>query len=259
EFGGELNFRIEQDGHKITGRYVDILERIGSRDGREIVFGEDLDGIRRKEKQDIVTALLGLGPEKEDGARHEVLVEEEDALQRWGRIDEHGKLKHLIEAYEIQAERTEMTEVEARRYTRTALDKRINEQVSYEATVIDLEDYAGLENHKIRFGDTLRIKDEHFHPPLYLEARVYEMNRSLKQKAKKDIKLGDYIEYTEEEVNAIWAQLQAEIQRRFEKLVIVNISSSSGNTFKNGQGTTELIATTFENGAEYDEDGSIFN
>src|SRR5699024_7448909 len=255
EFGGELNFRIEQDGHKITGRYVDILERIGSRDGREIVFGEDLDGIRRKEKQDIVTALLGLGPEKEDGARHEVLVEEEDALQRWGRIDEHGKLKHLIEAYEIQSERTEMTEVEAIRYTRTALDKRINEQVSYEATVIDLEDYAGLENHKIRFGDTLRIKDEHFHPPLYLEERVYEMNRSVKRMAKKDIKLGDYVEYTEEEVNAIWAQLQKEIQDRLARMVIATVISSGGDVFKNGVGSTALTAKTFVAGNESDEDG----
>src|SRR5690625_3531760 len=107
-----------------------------------------------------------------------------------------------------------MTEEEARRYTRTALDKRINTQVTYETTILDLEEVPGLENKKIRFGDTIRIKDTHFNPPLYLEARVYEIERSIKNKAKKDIKLGDFIEYTEEEVHDILEQLRKEIRNR---------------------------------------------
>src|SRR5690625_4019208 len=214
EFEVELRFRVETDGQRITGRYVDMLERIGEWRGRQVEFGRDLDGIRRIEKQDIVTALLGLGPEKEDGTRMEVLVEDEDALQRWGRVDEHGNLHHLIEVYEIQSDRQEMTETEARQYTRTAVDKRINTQVGYETTVVDLEEVPGMSNKKIRFGDTLQIKDTEFNPPLYLEARVYEMTRSLKHKAKKDIKLGDYIEYTEEEVSAVFNQLRNEIRRK---------------------------------------------
>src|SRR5690625_1951414 len=214
EFGVELRFRVEHNGNRITARYVDLLERIGEWSGREVEFGFDLDGIRRVESQDIVTALLGLGPEKEDGTRLEVLVEDEDALQRWGRVDEHGNLHHLIEPYEIQSERTEMTEEEARQYTRTALNKRINAQVSYEANIVDLENVLGMENKQIRFGDTIRIKDTHFNPPLFLEARVYEMNRSIKYRAKKEIKLGDYIEYTEEEVTAIFNQLRNEIRKK---------------------------------------------
>src|SRR5699024_3504355 len=168
EYGAELRFRIKHDGNKITGRYVDLLQRVGEWRGREVEFGKDLDGIRRVEKQDIVTALLGLGPEREDGTRIEVLVEDDDALKRWGREDEYGKLHHLIEKYEIQPERQEMTTAEARQYTRTALNKRINTQVTYEATIIDLENVPGMENKKIRFGDTIRIKDTKFNPPLYL-------------------------------------------------------------------------------------------
>src|SRR5690625_4229599 len=227
EFEVELRFRVETDGQRITGRYIDLLERIGEWRGRQVEFGRDLDGIRRIEKQDIVTALLGLGPEQEDGTRLEVLVEDEDALQRWGRVDEHGNLHHLIEVYEIQSDRQEMTETEARQYTRTALDKRINTQVGYETTVVDLEEVPGMSNKKIRFGDTLQIKDTEFNPPLYLEARVYEMTRSLKHKAKKDIKLGDYVEYTEEEVDAVFNQLRNEIRRRLDKLAIITINSRS--------------------------------
>lgn len=258
EFKAELRFRIEHDGSKVIGRYVDLLERVGDWQGREVTFGKDLDSIRRVEKQDVVTALLGLGPEKEDGTRLEVLVEDEEALQRWGRIDENGKLKHLIEVYEIQSERTEMTETQARQYTRTALDKRINTQVTYETTIVDLEEVAGHENKKIRFGDTIRIKDEKFNPPLYLEARVFETNRSIKSKAKKDIKLGDYIEYTEEEVNTLWEQLKKEIQDRLARLVIATVVSSGGDVFKNGVGATQLTAKTFVNGHEVDEDASRY-
>jgi len=259
EFEVELRFRVETDGQKIIGRYVDLLERIGERRGRQVEFGRDLDGIRRIEKQDIVTALLGLGPEQEDGTRLEVLVEDEEALQRWGRVDEHGNLHHLIETYEIQSDRMEMTEEEAQQYTRTALDKRINTQVAYETTVVDLEEVPGMSNKKIRFGDTMRIKDTEFNPPLFLEARVYEMVRSLKHKAKKDIILGDYIEYTEEEVNAIWNQLRNEIRRRLDRMAIVSITSTAGNVFKNAQGETELTAITFVSGVERDEQGTLYD
>lgn len=216
EYGAELKFRVEHDGNKVVGRYVDLLERVGDWRGREVVFGKDLDGIRRVEKQNIVTALLGLGPEDEDGNRIEVLVEDEDALKRWGRVDEFGKLHHLIEAYEIQSEREDMTVTEARRYTRTALDKRINESVTYECSIIDLENVPGMANKEIRHGDTIRIKDEHFNPPLYLEARVFEFDRSIKSNAKKDIKLGDFTEFTEEEVNVVWIMLQREIRKKID-------------------------------------------
>src|SRR5690625_3328042 len=216
EFDAELRFRVEHDGNKVTGRYVDLLERIGEWRGREAEFGKDLDSIKRIEEQDIVTALLGLGPEASDGRRIEVLVEDDDALKRWGREDEYGNLQHLVEVYEIQSDRNEMTVSDARRYTRLALDKRINEQVTYEAKIVDLENVPGMENKKIRFGDTLRIKDEKFNPPLYLEARVFEQTRSITSNAKKEVKLGDYTEFTEEEVNAIWTMLRREIRKKID-------------------------------------------
>src|SRR5690625_2114957 len=257
EFELELKFRIEHDGNKVTGRYVDLLERVGQWRGREVEFGKDLDGIRRVEKQDIVTALLGLGPEREDGTRLEVLVTDEDALQRWGRIDEHGNLNHLIEPYEIQSERSEMTEAEARQYTRTALNKRINTQITYETTIVDLEEVPGMENKKIRFGDTIKIKDTSFNPPLYLEARVFEQNRSIKSKAKKDIKLGDFIEYTEEEVNAIWEQLKKQIQNRvsfyemaeytYDKLTI---DDKDETVFEDGKSFAEATGIQAEENAK---------
>ncbi|WBX81285.1 hypothetical protein PD280_06070 [Virgibacillus salarius] len=71
-----------------------------------------------------------------------------------------------------------------------------------------------MENKKIRFGDKIKIKDLMFHPPLYLEARVHTVERSITDKSQKKVTLGDYIEYTEEEVKAIWKQLQDEIRQK---------------------------------------------
>src|SRR5690625_601284 len=107
-----------------------------------------------------------------------------------------------------------MTTAEARQYTRTALNKRINAQVTYEATIIDLENVPGMENKKIRFGDTIRIKDLKFSPPLYLEARIYNQKRDVFTKANKRVELGDFIEFTEDEVMAIFNQLRARIREK---------------------------------------------
>src|SRR5690606_7651609 len=94
------------------------------------------------------------------------------------------------------------------------LRKRINAVVTYEADIVDLENVPGLENKKIRFGDTIRIKDTKFNPPLYVEARVFNVKRDVFNKANKTVQLGDFVEYTEEEVQAIWKLLQQQIQQK---------------------------------------------
>src|SRR5690554_3742325 len=40
DFELELNFRVEHNGNRITGRFVDLLERIGEWRGREATFGK---------------------------------------------------------------------------------------------------------------------------------------------------------------------------------------------------------------------------
>src|SRR5690606_39596424 len=78
-----------------------------------------------------------------------------------------------------------MTDAQMRQYSQTELNKRINAVVTYECSVIDLENVPGMENKQIRFGDTIKIKDTKFNPPLYIEARVFEQERSIKSKAKR--------------------------------------------------------------------------
>ncbi|MGR6115795.1 phage tail spike protein [Aeribacillus composti] len=210
EFDLELHFRVEVDGTKVVRRYVDLIKRVGVWQGREVEFGKDLIGISREEDfSNIVTALIGLGPEREDGTRLEVFVEDKDALARWGRNGQH-----LVEVYEPESTDQTMTEARLRELTQNELEKRINSIVEYTADIADLEKVPGLEHEKIRFGDTIKIKDTTFTPALYLEARVHTVSRSIKQNGYKTITLGDYIEYTEEQVFAIWKALQAEIAKK---------------------------------------------
>src|SRR5690606_34550882 len=68
-----------------------------------------------------------------------------------------------------------------------------------------------------------------------------EIERSIKNKAKKDIKLGDYVEYTEEEVHAIWRQLRNQIRRRITAAQLVEyaepkkVESSTPPPIKEGE------------------------
>ena len=145
-----------------------------------------------------------------------------------------GELRHIISTYEPQTEKDELSYDRLRTLTKNELEKRINEIVEYEAEIADLEHVPGMENEKIRFGDTLKIKDTQFNPPLYVEARVFEVSGSMKERGKKNVKLGDFTEYTEEEVQAVWKSLQDEIRRSIARMLSVNVVSSAGTVFKNG-------------------------
>jgi phage minor structural protein len=250
EFGLELHFRVETDSNKVTRRYVDLIERIGRWNGREVEFGKDLIGIERKEDfSNIVTALVGIGPERDDGTRLEVFVEDKDALARWGR---NGK--HIIDKYEPDSSDSNMTLEQLRSLTEAELAKRINSAIEYTGDVVDLEKVPGLEHEKFRFGDTIRIKDTAFNPPLYLEARIHTVERSIKQDGQKTVTLGDYIEYTEEDVFAIYKRLQAEIAKKVSLSQVMEVTYTKAEIDMkdtNVKNEAAQDATNKANAAEY--------
>src|SRR5690606_38169522 len=161
-------------------------------------------------------SLYGYGPEREDGTRLKVFVEDEEARRRWGRYG-----RHLVDIYEPDSADQSMTEERLRQLTRMELDKRINMSVEYRADISDLENVPGMENKKIRLGDTIRIKDTKFNPALYLEARIHTQERDIFNRASKRVELGDFEEFTEEEVRAIWRQLQEQIRQKISQAELV--------------------------------------
>ncbi|MCM3179754.1 phage tail spike protein [Cytobacillus horneckiae] len=203
-FDVEMRFRVEVKGNRVAGRFVDFFKKRGQFRGKEVVFGKDLIEIRRIEDgQNTVTALFCIGPEKEDGSRITTIVKDDEALQRWGR---NGR--HLWSVYEPESTDTEMSLSRLTQLGNMELKKRINSLVKYETTQAVLDTVKGLEHEKVFIADTIRIKDEHFTPPLYAEARVHQVRRSLLDKSKKDYVLGDFIQYSKDEVRKRFKELQ---------------------------------------------------
>ncbi|WP_199427155.1 phage tail spike protein, partial [Thermaerobacillus caldiproteolyticus] len=197
-FGLELRFRVEVSGNRIVGRYVDLKQQIAGFEGKEIEFGKDLIGINRKEdNSQIVTALLGVGPKREDGTRLTYLATDADALQRWGR---NGK--HLIEVYEPESADINMTLEQLRELTEAELKKRIDAIVTYEGTAAAIEHIPGLSHEKIRLGQTVRIKDTGYTPPLYVEARIQEVEEDPATRRVLSFKIGNFVEYKKEDLEA---------------------------------------------------------
>ncbi|WP_241475268.1 phage tail spike protein [Priestia flexa] len=213
DFGLELVFRVEIDGNRIVRRVVDLVEKVGAFRGKEITYKKDLLGFRKKEKSDdFVTALICLGPEKEDGTRLTTIVEDKDARERWGRNGQH-----LWDDYEPQSTDQDMTLERLTSLGQTELQKRINSQIEYEITQAVLETIKGYEHEKVRYGDTVRIKDLHYKPALYMEARVISVERDLVDPSNTVYILGDFIEYAQRDVLAEFDDFKKNMRIRIIK------------------------------------------
>ncbi|APC48300.1 hypothetical protein BME96_09025 [Virgibacillus halodenitrificans] len=252
DFSLELHFRIEIEGNKIVGRYVDLLQRIGVWRGYEVTFGHNLTGIERIEKNtEIVTALLGIGPADTEGNRKTVLVKDEEALKRWGR---NGK--HLIQPYYPQSTDQDMTLKYLTTLTENELGKRVNSQIEYKTSFETLSAKTGQH---VFFGDTIRVKDEGFYPPLYLEARVHSMKESIKENSQtqSEVTLGDYIEYTEDEVKSIFRSLQSLVALKIDGAKLaeytydkVTIDSKDEVVFEDGKTFAQIRASEAQAASE---------
>lgn len=249
-FDLEIKFRIEVKDNKIS-RYVDMAVNRSKFSGKEIEFGKDLIGLKRMEdSNNIVTALVGYGPEREDGTRLEVLVENKEALERWGREG-----KHLILPYYPESNDQNMSLETLTSLTENELKKRIEALVKYECIAAAIEHIEGHSHEKIRTGMTIRIKDDGYSPPLYLEARFQEVEDDPASERVLSCKIGEFIEYRKEDLEKQVKALKDLMSEKLSKLILASITSSAGNVFKNGTGSTVLTARTFLGGTEVDTEG----
>ncbi|AXK21512.1 phage tail spike protein [Bacillus sp. COPE52] len=227
-FGLEIRFRIEIRGSFIVGRYVDLIKKVGRDNGKEFVLGKDIQGIRRIENsQNVVTALVGVGPSKEnpDTGKEEFLTFEDinggklyvsnnDALQRWSKDG-----KHLFDIYSPQTEDQDMTKQRLKQLTEAELKKRINSSTLYEVDAVALEKVFGLSHESVRKGDTVRIKDTEFRPPLFLEARLIAADECDTDPSKDKYIFGNYreIQDTRSLIDRLYAQIMGSLSNKASK------------------------------------------
>ncbi|MCA1800662.1 MAG: hypothetical protein LC650_05160, partial [Actinobacteria bacterium] len=154
-----------------------------------------------------VTALIGLGPENDDETpREEVYIESDSALSRWGREG-----KHLVEVFEPQSEDQNISPEKLQELTQEELNRRISHQSEYLATIATLAEALDVDPNDLQFGDIIRVKDEEFYPPIYLEARIHTMKESVKAYGDSQVTLGDFTEFSESEVKSILNRLKEQI------------------------------------------------
>ncbi|WP_422070780.1 phage tail spike protein [Staphylococcus simulans] len=188
-----VDFYIELGSNTVDGRYVVLRKRNPIFQGKEIVKGKDLTGLKRiVDMSEVNTALLCVGPEKEDGSRITLTVKDDEAQAQFGLPG-----RYIWSIYEPETEDENMTEARLRSLGTTELNKRKKEKISYEVTSLDIKTYQPHEI--VHIGDMVRIKDRDFTPPLYLEAEVIAEDYDMITK-ESTYSFGEYKEYREDDL-----------------------------------------------------------
>ncbi|MCU5582904.1 hypothetical protein OCF65_20935 [Bacillus toyonensis] len=220
----EIRFRTEILGSFIVGRYVDLVKKVGRDNGKEFLLGKDVQGIRRIENsQDVVTALVGVGPQNSETGEFltfeeinngKLYVGNNDALQRWSKDG-----KHLFDMYSPQTEDQDMTKQRLKQLTEAELKKRIDSATSYEVNAVALEKVFSLSHESVRKGDKVRIKDTGFSPPLFLEARLIAADECDTDPSKDKYIFGNYreIKDTRSLIDRLYAQIMGSLSNKASK------------------------------------------
>lgn len=215
-WGGELKKRILFDGSKITGRFVDLLARRGADTGKRFEYNKDLLSVRRTVISQPKTALYGRGKGEQtetggytrrisfadvvwNGSGHDPVdkpagqewVGDPEALERFGRIDPvTGEKVHRFGIFEDGQETDPAALLDK---TWNALQGSNSPSITYQMTVLDLEQVANLSHEKVRLGDTVFVIDKEFTPALRIEARVIELRRDLANPENTEVILGNFL------------------------------------------------------------------
>lgn len=103
---------------------------------------------------------------------------------------------------------------------------------------------------KLNAGDTVKVVDRKFHPTLTLEARVTRQERSFTSPSKNKTKFENF--------RALESKIPKSLQDRYEELsemakpYDLRLSTTSGQMFKNGVGTSVITAELWKNNKKYD-------
>lgn len=203
----ELDFYIELGSNKVEHRYAVLKKPKRLFKGKEIVFGKDLTGLSREiDFTEIKTALMVVGPEDDNGNTTEVIVTDDQAQEQFGLPQ-----RYIWDVYKPESQDSDITESRLKALGENELDKIKTASVTYEISSIDI-DY--LHQHEsTSIGDTIRVKDTDFNPPLYLEAEVIGEEYDLLGK-ESVYSFGKVLRYSEEDLTQFFRQRLQEIKEK---------------------------------------------
>ncbi|MGE7766674.1 phage tail spike protein [Peribacillus sp. NPDC096540] len=199
-WGGELRDRVEIEGNKITGRFIDILPRRGEDIGKRWEIDKDILSITERVQSYPKTALYGRGSSLEiedeegeatggftrkitfadiewkvkngdpvDKPKGQKWVGDPEALIVFGRENADGTLRHRKGIFESSEQEDPAALLQE---TWEALQQQKHPIRNFEMSVFLLENIIGYEHEKVRLGDTTFALDYSFAKPIEVEERI---------------------------------------------------------------------------------------
>lgn len=248
-FGAELEFVTELNDDYSLKRHVLNVYKVGNigkdKTGMPIRVGKSLKVINYTANIDeLYTAIrvhgkdgltiAGLDKKVYDSDKKLLYYTQGDTLYAPQARDRFPAIAHKASDSFIclESEDTEHSSKETLyAYMLGELKKHSEPKIDYET-----EGYVDGE-----IGDRMLLIDSvHYDPPLYVEARISEQTISLLDKSKNKTVFTNYERKKSEIANELLAKMTALIEEN--KVYDVQILTSNGYSFKNGQGKTTLIA-----------------
>lgn len=201
------SFYIELGAHTVEHRYVSITKPKNLFKGKEITKGKDLTGMTRTiDLSEVKTALLAVGPEKEDGSRIETVVVDDEAQEIFGLPN-----RYIWDVYEPESNDENMTLKRLTTLTKTELNKRNQAAISYEVSSTDIHKY--YNDVTVHLRNIVRVKDRDFRPPLYIEAEVIGIKYNWLAD-ESEFTFGNVIEYEETKLREFFTRKLDEITKK---------------------------------------------
>ena len=263
-FGAELEFVTELNDDYSLKRHVLNVYKVGNigkdKTGMPIRVGKSLKVINYTANIDeLYTAIrvhgkdgltiAGLDKKVYDSDKKLLYYTQGDTLYAPQARDRFPAIAHKASDSFIclESEDTEHSSKESLyAYMLGELKKHSEPKIDYET-----EGYVDAQ-----IGDRMLLIDAvHYDPPLYVEARISEQTISLLDKSKNKTVFTNYERKKSEIANELLAKMNALIEEN--KTYDVQILTTNGYSFKNGQGSTTLTARVMDGPREVTNEFSV--
>lgn len=280
QWGGELRFRLSVIGGVIAGRYVDILTRRGSVTGKRFELKKDILQIRQtRDIQSLCSALIGRGK----GVEVEGGTQEDPAYGR--RLDFSDVVWSVASGYPIDKPAgqdwigddtaadtygpggrhiydriyfDDCTDPETLlQLTWDALQQRKVPLVTYEMSVLTLEDVSGYAHEAVRFGDTVYVINTSRIPAITGEARIIQYDRSYIQPMTNAVVLGNYLPKLQDDMVDMKLQQRAMRDRAgvWDRATVIESNAGGDLQYRMSLLVTQLYSVI--SGFSTDENGNF--
>lgn len=185
EYGAEISYRVKMSRGRIIGKFIDVYKSRGTDNGARFAYGKNVSSVKKTvDTSELATALIGVGRnnltfksvDAPDKPLHQDFIENQAAYERW---NQNGS--HIMGIHKVDTESPH----ELLNLTRKELAKRCNPKIKYEVKADIIEE-------DLELGDTVRVVDHDFMPPLYLSARVNQIKRSKADPTKDELVLANF-------------------------------------------------------------------